>query len=82
MKSRIYIDGYNFYYGCLKGTNYKWLDLIGLFEKHIVPRSGQGQTVLHDIHGIKYFTAEITTKAAKDPNSVNDQRAYHQALFL
>ena len=82
MKTRIYIDGYNFYYGCLKGTDYKWLDLIWLFEKYILPRSGEGLAVLHEIDGIKYFTAEITIKAAKDPNSVNDQRAYHQALYL
>ncbi|TMO39732.1 hypothetical protein CWC26_06870 [Pseudoalteromonas sp. S4488] len=23
--TRVYIDGYNFYYGCLKCTNFKWL---------------------------------------------------------
>ena len=27
LKTRIYIDGYNLYYGCLKNTSYKWLDL-------------------------------------------------------
>lgn len=32
LRTRIYIDGYNFYYGCLRGTPYKWLDLLPLFE--------------------------------------------------
>ena len=32
LKTRIYLDGYNFYYGCLKGTPYKWLDPVILFE--------------------------------------------------
>lgn len=37
LRTRIYIDGYNFYYGCLRGTPYKWLDLLPLFENHILP---------------------------------------------
>ena len=74
MRTRIYIDGYNFYYGCLKGTPYKWLDLVKLFEEHIIPRSDVYNATLHDNVGIKYFTAEITNKAAADPNSVNDQQ--------
>lgn len=28
LRTRVYIDGYNLYYGCLKGTPYKWLDLL------------------------------------------------------
>ena len=26
MRTRVYIDGFNLYYGCLKGTPAKWLD--------------------------------------------------------
>lgn len=37
LRTRVYIDGYNLYYGCLKGTAYKWLDLHVLFDKHILP---------------------------------------------
>ena len=29
-KTIVYIDGYNLYYGLLKGTAYKWLDLLAL----------------------------------------------------
>jgi hypothetical protein len=28
--TNVYIDGFNLYYGCLKGTPHKWLDLDAL----------------------------------------------------
>lgn len=27
MKTNVYVDGFNLYYGCLNKTPYKWLDL-------------------------------------------------------
>jgi hypothetical protein len=27
LKTRVYIDGFNLYYGLLRGTPHKWLDL-------------------------------------------------------
>lgn len=81
MRTRIYIDGYNLYYGCLKDTSYKWLNLVHLFENHILPRSGEPTAFLHENIGIKFFTAEISAKVATDHNSINDQRSYHQALY-
>ena len=39
LRTRVYIDGYNLYYGCLKDTQYKWLNLHHLFEQHILPSS-------------------------------------------
>ncbi len=79
MKTRIYIDGYNLYYGCLKGTPYKWLDLIKLFSNSILPSSSQSDFSLNE-QSIKFFTADIVGKAAKSPDSLNDQQAYHRAL--
>jgi hypothetical protein len=32
-----YIDGFNLYYGCLKGSPYKWLDLDAL-ARRLQPR--------------------------------------------
>ncbi len=32
MKTNVYIDGVNLYYGALRGTPYKWLDLDALFR--------------------------------------------------
>lgn len=28
----VYIDGFNFYYGEVKGTQWKWLDPVKLFQ--------------------------------------------------
>ena len=30
VKTRVYVDGFNLYYGALKGTSFKWLDLVRL----------------------------------------------------
>jgi len=78
MKTRIYIDGYNFYYGCLKCTPYKWLDLVFLFENHILPSSCP-EYFQNSTTSIKYFTADIVGKAAT-PDSIKDQQSYHRAL--
>lgn len=88
LRTRIYIDGYNFYYGCLRGTPFKWLDVPALFEKHILP------TILHqpnqslppskmrltDASALKYFTAKIIDSAARAEDSVSSQATYHNAL--
>lgn len=85
LKTRVYIDGYNLYYGCLKGTNFKWLDLLMLFEKHVlpsimVPKSGQPAVTRLDHVAIKFFTAKILLSAAKASDSVSSQARYHTAL--
>lgn len=79
MKTRIYIDGYNLYYGCLKGTPYKWLDLCKLFYNHILPSSSHQPQTYNDL-SIKYFTADIVGKAARSEDSLKDQQTYHRAL--
>ena len=55
MKERAiaYIDGYNLYYGLLKGTSCKWLDLYVFARSLIRPNL--------DIVTVKYFTAPIKT---------------------
>ena len=47
----IYIDGFNLYYGALKGTPHKWLNLERYFSL-LRPHD--------DIRAIKYFTAMVT----------------------
>jgi len=50
MRANIYVDGFNLYYGAVKDTKYKWLDIDRLFRL-LRP---------HDsIETIYYFTAEI-----------------------
>lgn len=48
MKTIVYVDGFNLYYGCLKGTAHKWLDLAQLC-RHVLPRN--------EVTRIKYFRA-------------------------
>ncbi|MBJ7313666.1 antitoxin Xre/MbcA/ParS toxin-binding domain-containing protein [Rugamonas sp. CCM 8940] len=81
LRTRVYIDGYNLYYGCLKGTPFKWLDLLTLFEQHILPSSTTpGKTSALLPLGIKFFSAKILEKAAKAHDSVSSQARYHTAL--
>lgn len=64
-RSIIYIDGFNLYYGAVKGTPYKWLNLERFF------------TLLRqddDIQAIKYFTALI------DGSHRSNQETYLLAL--
>jgi len=79
LRTRVYIDGYNLYYGCLKGTPYKWLDLMTLFERHILPSSAPEASELLPL-SIKFFTAKILEQAAKALDSVSSQARYHTAL--
>ena len=55
MKTYIYIDGFNFYYGAVKNTPYKWLDFKTLFYNLLQPQ--------HNIACIKYFTAYVLNLA-------------------
>jgi len=80
MKTRVYIDGYNLYYGCLKkNTAFRWLDLVRLFENHILPDSTPPKNTPSEV-SLKFFTADIKEQAALDPSSRKDQSAYHRAL--
>lgn len=85
LRTRVYVDGFNLYYGCLKRTPYKWLDLLALFEDHVLPSSvpclrsgGRGFSLLP--LGIKFFTAKIVENAARSVDSVACQMRYHTAL--
>lgn len=87
LRTRVYIDGYNLYYGSLRKTPYKWLDLLKLFEDHLLPAvpyqtsptEPPVQMVL-DQCAIRFFTAPILTRAAKGDDSVQSQIMYHKAL--
>lgn len=84
LRTRVYIDGYNFYYGCLKRTSFKWLDPVELFERQILPsvlfeRNGKVAFKLDQL-AIKYFTAPILKNFASSSDSVPSQKHYHAAL--
>ena len=85
LRTRIYIDGYNLYYGRLKHTEYRWLDLLKLFQT-LLPTilhntdDGPAQMALLEERPICYFTAQILEVAARSDDSVSSQQNYHNAL--
>lgn len=77
VRTKVYVDGYNLYYGCLKGTPHKWLDLYALFRDKVLPSSSPAEC---ELIGIKFFTAPILEKASRALDSVSSQSRYHTAL--
>jgi len=69
-RTYIYVDGFNLYYGALKNSPYKWLDLKSLFQKLLSKD--------HNILAIKYFSALVSGR--KDPQKPTRQNTYLQAL--
>lgn len=70
MKTIVYVDGFNLYYGALKDTPYKWLDIPALC-RILLPQ--------HDVIRIKYFTARIRSRTT-DPDQSARQYVYLRAL--
>jgi len=70
MKTNIYIDGFNFYYGVLKGTPYRWLNVAALCQT-LLPGD--------QINRIKYFTALVDSRPG-DPLKRERQESYFRAL--
>ena len=71
MRTFVYVDGFNLYYGALKGTPWKWLDLPALFSKVLQPH--------HDTLKVKYVTARVSGTPA-DPSKPQRQDVYLRTL--
>ena len=65
-----YVDGFNLYYRAVKGTPYKWLDLLRVCQR-LAPS--------FTIKRIRYFTALIQAQSS-DPQSPLRQQVYIRAL--
>lgn len=70
MKTSVYIDGFNFYYGVVKNTPYKWIDFKKLCANLLQPQ--------HQITSIKYFTALVSGRT--DPDQPTRQTTFIRAL--
>lgn len=70
VRTRIYIDGFNFYYGAVKGTPWKWLDFSKLCQFLLTQ---------NEILGYKYFTALVNATHG-DVEKLKRQRLYLRAL--
>ena len=70
MKTNVYVDAFNLYYGCLKGTPYRWLNIEALC---------QAEFPANTINRIRCFTARVSARPG-DPDQRNRQNAYLRAL--
>jgi uncharacterized LabA/DUF88 family protein len=70
VRTHVYIDGFNLYYGAVKGTPYRWLDVARLCTL-LLPR--------HSITAIRYFTARVKGTPS-DPDQTIRQEVYLRAL--
>ena len=68
-----YVDGFNLFYGLLKGTRDLWLDPVE-FVRRLLRED-------HDIQKVKYFSAPLKTYPY-DRDAVESQNAYFQALSI
>ena len=69
-RTSVYIDGFNLYYGAVKSTPYRWLDLAALC-RHMLPQD--------NVTAIKYFTAKVSARP-HDPQQPMRQQIYLRAL--
>jgi len=69
-KTNVYVDGFNLYYGCVKGTPYRWLNISKLCTL-LLPG--------HSINRIRYFTA-LVTPTPNDPQLLQRQLTFIRAL--
>lgn len=70
MKTFVYIDAFNLYFGAVRGTPFKWLNIDQLC-RIVLPR--------HEITQIKYFTARVNARPY-DPDQPTRQATYLRAL--
>lgn len=61
----VYVDGFNLYYGLLRNTPWRWLDL-GAFADRLAGRQ-------REVRQIRYFTARIKPNP-NDPHGMASQR--------
>ena len=70
MRTRVYVDGYNLFYACLKGSPHKWLNVHDLATK-LLPKN--------HIDKVRYFTARVSARP-HDPGQPQRQETYFRAL--
>jgi hypothetical protein len=69
-KTYVYVDGFNLFYGALRRTPYRWLDLAKLCRLYFPS---------DDVRRIKYFTAIVSARPS-DPDQPLRQQLYLRAL--
>jgi len=70
VRTYVYIDGFNLYYGAVDGTNLKWLDIVKLCRL-LLPNDA--------IERVHYCTA-LTKDTTRDPTKSTRQQMFIRAL--
>jgi len=70
MDTVVYIDGFNLYYGAVKNTPYKWLNVQTMCQL-LLPN--------HHIVKVKYYTARVSARP-NDPGQPIRQQTFLRAL--
>jgi uncharacterized LabA/DUF88 family protein len=70
MRANVYVDGFNLFYGCLKKSPYRWLNIAKLADELIKQ---------HRVNKIHYFTA-IVRPLPDNPDQPIRQQVYLRAL--
>jgi len=69
VRTIVYVDGFNLYFGCLKGTPYRWLDLWAFANDIATERA--------EVVQVRYFTARVTPLPG-----FKESGPAHQAIYL
>ena len=70
MITNVYVDTFNLYYGLLKGSPYRWLDIYKLCQTELPA---------NQINRVRCFSARVISRPG-DPDQRNRQNAYFRAL--
>lgn len=70
-RANVYVDGFNLYFGALRNTPHRWLDLEQL--SHGLLRAD------YQLNRIRYFTARVKNRDG-DPTVSDRQQAYLRAI--
>lgn len=70
LRSNLYVDGFNLYYGAAKHTRLKWVNVVALAQA-VIPNL--------QVHRTRYFTAMVKSPA-NDPQQAQRQQTYIRAL--
>lgn len=71
VRTNVYIDGFNLYYGAVRNTPFRWLNVYELSRGLLRPN--------HEINRIRYFTAR-TTARPNNPAAPERQSSFLRAL--
>src|SRR5437868_2301669 len=72
MRTNFYIDAFNLYYGCLRDSPHKWLNVAEFCRQSFPPPR-------NDLNRVRYFTAIVKARPY-DPQQPVRQQTFLRAL--